>query len=72
MMITFPNLLFLTSLLSSSLLSSQSFIGKQFSCSSFCLWNPGSWGFGIRNSGQGIRNPANDRDPEFKFHKQGI
>ena len=38
----------------------------------FCLWNPGSWGFGIRNSGQGIRNPANDRDPEFKFHKQGI
>ena len=28
--------------------------------------------FGIQNSTQGIRNPANDWNPESKFHWQGI
>ena len=30
----------------------------------------GILGFGVRNTGQGIRNPANDWNPESKFHKQ--
>ena len=44
----------------------------------FCSRNPQSekfvlvgselLGFGIRNPGQGIRNPANDWSPESKFH----
>ena len=38
----------------------------------FCLWNSESLGFGIRNTAQGIRNPANYWNPEFKFHWQGI
>ena len=33
----------------------------------FCLWNPESWVFGIRNTDQGIRNPTNDLNPESKF-----
>ena len=28
----------------------------------------GILGFGIQNTAQGIRNPPNDRNPEFKFH----
>ena len=49
----------------------------------FCLWNPNSTvefvlveleilDLGIRNSAQEIRNPANDWNPESKFHWQGI
>ena len=39
----------------------------------FCLWNSESLGCGIPNrSAQGIRNPANDLSPEFRFHCQGI
>ena len=34
----------------------------------FCLLNFGVLGFGIRNSAQGILNPANDWSPESKFH----
>ena len=45
----------------------------------FCLWNPNSTvefvlveleilDLGIRNSAQEIRNPANDWNPESKFH----
>ena len=30
----------------------------------------GILGFGVRNTDQGIRNPANDWNPESKFHKQ--
>ena len=41
-----------------------------------CLWyrNPGIFvesgflSFGIQNSTQGIRNPANNWNPEYKFH----
>ena len=34
-----------------------------------CLWNPesGILGFGILNTAQGIPNPANDWNPEFKL-----
>ena len=35
--------------------------------------NPGKsgiLGFGIRNTGQGIRNPTKDWNPEFKFYWQ--
>ena len=28
----------------------------------------GILGFGIRNTAQGIQNPTNDWNPEFKFH----
>ena len=28
----------------------------------------GILGFGIQNTAQGIRNPTNDWNPEFKFH----
>ena len=56
MMITLPNLLFLTSLLSSSLLSSQSFIGKQFSCPSFAC---------------GIRDPG-DLESVIQVKESGI
>ena len=49
----------------------------------FCLWNPNSTvefvlveleilDLGIRNSAQEIGNPANDWNPESKFHWQGI
>ena len=49
----------------------------------FCLWNPNSTvefvlveleilDLGIRNSAQEVRNPANDWNPESKFHWQGI
>ena len=30
----------------------------------------GILGFGVRNTGQGIRNHANDWNPESKFNKQ--
>ena len=33
----------------------------------FCLWNPESWVFGIRNTDQGIRYSTNDLNPESKF-----
>ena len=29
-------------------------------------------GFGIRNTAQGVRNPTNDCNPEFKFHWQKL
>ena len=29
-------------------------------------------GFGIRDTAQGIRNPTNDWNPEFKFHLQEL
>ena len=32
------------------------------------LVESGILGYGIRNSAQGIRNPAKDWDPESKFH----
>ena len=38
----------------------------------FCLWNSESLGYGILNTAQGIWNPPNDWNPEFKFHCQGI
>ena len=33
----------------------------------FCLWNPESWVFGIRNTDQGIWYSTNDLNPESKF-----
>ena len=32
----------------------------------------GTLGFGIRNSAQRNRNPVNDWNPAFKFHRQEI
>ena len=34
----------------------------------FCLWNSESLGYGIPNTAQRIWNPANDWNPEYKFH----
>ena len=34
----------------------------------FLFVESGILGFGIRNTAQGIRNPANDWNPESKFH----
>ena len=60
MKINFPNLLFHTSLLSSSLLSSQSELyRKTIILPQFLLVESGILGFGIRNSGQ-----EKERNPE--------
>lgn len=73
MMITFPNLLFHTSLLSSSLLSSQSELyRKTVLLPQFLLVESGILGFGILNSGQEIRNPANDWSPKSTLQWQRI
>ena len=34
----------------------------------FCEWNLDILSFGIHNSAEGIGNPANDWNPESKFH----
>ena len=48
------------------------YANQDFRIREFLLVESGILGFGIRNTAQGVRNPTNDWNPEFKFHWQKL